>query len=49
MITTLPVNDPQMSTDEEVEKNQVKPDNSLERVPLKISYATGWPIDIIYG
>jgi hypothetical protein len=49
MITTLPVNDPQMSTDEEVEKNQVKPDNSLERVPLKVSYATGWPIDIIYG
>ena len=47
MITTLPVNDPQMSTDEEVEKNQVKPDNSLERVPLKVSYATGWPIDII--
>ena len=49
MITTLPVNDPQMSTDEEVEKNQVKPDNSLERVPLKVSYATGWSIDIIYG
>lgn len=49
MITTLPINDPQMSTDEEVEKNQVKPDNSLERVPLKVSYATGWPIDIIYG
>ena len=49
MIATLPVNDPQMSTDEEVEKNQVKPDNSLERVPLKVSYATGWPIDIIYG
>ena len=49
MITTLPVINPETSAHEEVESNQVKPDTSSEKAPLKVSYATGWPIDIIYG
>ena len=49
MIATLPVINPETSANEEVETNQVKPDTSSEKAPLKVSYATGWPIDIIYG
>ena len=49
MIATLPVINPETSAHEEVETNQVKPDTSSEKAPLKVSYATGWPIDIVYG
>ena len=49
MIATLPVINPETSAHEEVESNQVKPDTSSEKAPLKVSYATGWPIDIVYG
>lgn len=49
MVTTLPVINPETSAHEVVETNQVKPDTSSGKGPLKVSYATGWPIDIIYG
>jgi len=49
MIATLPVINPETSAHEEVETNQVKPDTSSEKASLKVSYATGWPIDIVYG
>ena len=49
MIATLPVINPETSATEEVETNQAMPDASSEKAPLKVSYATGWPIDVIYG
>ena len=49
MITTLPVMNPSMSAAEEVETNQEAPDATTEKKPLTVSYATGWPIDVIYG
>ena len=49
MVATLPVINPEASAHEVVETNQVKPDTSSGNGPLKVSYATGWPIDIIYG
>lgn len=49
MVATLPVINPEASAHEVVETNQVKPDTSSGKGPLKVSYATGWPIDIIYG
>ena len=49
MVATLPVINPEASAHEVVETNQVKPDTSSGKGHLKVSYATGWPIDIIYG
>ena len=49
MITTLPVMDPSTSTTEEVETNQEAHGDTTEKKPLTVSYATGWPIDVIYG
>ena len=49
MITTLPVMNPSMSTAEEVETNQEAPGATTEKKTLTVSYATGWPIDVIYG
>lgn len=49
MITTLPVMNPSMSAAEEVETNQEAPGATTEKKPLTVSYATGWPIDVIYG
>lgn len=49
MITTLPVLNPSMSAAEEVETNQEAPGATTEKKTLTVSYATGWPIDVIYG
>jgi hypothetical protein len=49
MITTLPVMNPSMSVTEEAETNQEAPGDSTDKKPLTVSYATGWPIDVIYG
>ena len=49
MITTLPVMNPSLDAAEEVETNQEAPDATTEKKPLTVSYATGWPIDVIYG
>ena len=49
MISTLPVMNPSMSAAEEVETNQEAPDATTEKETLTVSYATGWPIDVIYG
>ena len=49
MITTLPVMNPSMSVAEEVETNQEAPGATTEKKTLTVSYATGWPIDVIYG
>lgn len=49
MITTLPVMNPSMSAAEEVETNQEAPGATTEKKNLTVSYATGWPIDVIYG
>lgn len=49
MITTLPVMNPSMSAAEEVETNQEAPSATTEKKTLTVSYATGWPIDVIYG
>ena len=49
MIATLPVMNPSMSAAEEVETNQEAPGKTTDKKPLTVSYATGWPIDIIYG
>jgi hypothetical protein len=49
MITTLPVMNPSMSAAEEVETNQDAPGATTEKKTLTVSYATGWPIDVVYG
>ena len=49
MIATLPVMNPSMSAAEEVDTNQEAPGETTDKKPLTVSYATGWPIDIIYG
>ena len=38
-----------MSAAEEVETNQEAPGKTTDKKPLTVSYATGWPIDIIFG
>ena len=49
IVTTLPVAD-QLTSEEEVVANlQVSNEGSEEKKPLTVSYATGWPIDVIYG
>lgn len=49
MIATLPVTNQSTSATEEVEATQPTPDATKEKKPLTVSYATGWPIDVIYG
>lgn len=49
MITSLPVLDQPASASEDVETNQVRAESSSEKKTLSVSYATGWPIDVIYG
>ena len=49
MIATLPVMNPSMSVTEEAETNQEAPGDSTDKKPLTVSYATGWPIDVVYG
>lgn len=49
MIATLQVMNPSMSATEEAETNQEAPGDSTDKKPLTVSYATGWPIDVIYG
>ena len=49
VLTTLPVAD-QLSSEEEVVTNpQSANGGTEEKKPLTVSYATGWPIDVIYG
>ncbi len=49
-IATLPVSDQLEPINEEVGMEQPVPSmEQKEKKPLTISYATGWPIDIIYG
>ncbi len=49
-IATLPVTDQSEPINEEVDMEQPIPSSEQkEKKPLMISYATGWPIDIIYG
>lgn len=49
MIATLPVTNQSTSATEEVEATQPTPDATKEKKPLTVSYATGWPIDVIYA
>ena len=49
MIATLPVTNQSTSAAEEVETDQATPDAPTEKKTLTVSYATGWPIDVIYG
>ena len=49
VLTTLPVAD-QLTSEEEVVTNlQSENGGTEEKKPLTVSYATGWPIDVIYG
>ena len=49
MIATLPVTNQSTSAAEEVETDQATPDAPTEKKTLTVSYATGWPIDVVYG
>ena len=49
VLTTLPVAD-QLTSEEEVVTNPLSANGGTEeKKPLTVSYATGWPIDVIYG
>ena len=49
-ITMLPVLENENRTDESVNTTEGETGNDTpEKKPLTVSYATGWPIDIIYG
>lgn len=48
-IMELPVNEPLKPALEEVKQENINKDEKSDDQPLLISYATGWPIDIIYG
>ena len=49
-ISMLPVLNPADQSEEEVNSVMTAPESeSQENKPLTVSYATGWPIDIIYG
>lgn len=49
VLTTLPVAD-QLTSEEEVVTNPQSANGwTEEKKPLTVSYATGWPIDVIYG
>ena len=49
MIATLPVTNQSTSAAEEVETDQATPAAPTEKKTLTVSYATGWPIDVVYG
>lgn len=49
VLTTLPVTDQLTSEEEVVSNSQFTKGESEEKKPLTVSYATGWPIDVIYG
>ena len=49
VLTTLPVADPLTSEEEVVTNPQSANGGTEEKTPLTVSYATGWPIDVIYG
>jgi hypothetical protein len=49
MIATLPVTNQSTSATEEVETDQATPAAPTEKKTLTVSYATGWPIDVVYG
>ena len=49
MIATLPVTNQSTSATEEVETDQATPAATTEKKTLTVSYATGWPIDVVYG
>lgn len=49
VLTTLPTVDQLTSQEEEVANSQFANGTSEEKKPLTVSYATGWPIDVIYG
>lgn len=49
VLTTLPVADPLTSEEEVVTNPQSANGGTEEKMPLTVSYATGWPIDVIYG
>lgn len=48
-IMELPVNEPLTPALEEVKQDDISSNDKTADQPLVISYATGWPIDIIYG
>ncbi len=49
-ISMLPVLNPADQPEEEITNVMTAPESeSTENKPLTVSYATGWPIDIIYG
>lgn len=49
-ITMLPVMEKENLTTESVDMTEERTKNDTpEKKPLTVSYATGWPIDIIYG
>ena len=49
MIATLPVMNQSTSATKEVETDQADTVAPTEKKTLTVSYATGWPIDVIYG
>lgn len=49
IVTTLPVADKLSSEEEVVTNQQASNEGFEEKKPLTVSYATGWPIDVIYG
>ena len=49
MIATLPVMNQSTSATEGVETDQATPAAPTEKKTLTVSYATGWPIDVVYG
>lgn len=48
-ITMLPVINPSEQSAETVSTDSATADESSDKKTLTVSYATGWPIDIIYG
>lgn len=47
---SLPVLEPSTAQEDIVSEEASKPrNNEEEKRPLTVSYATGWPIDIVYG
>lgn len=48
IVATLPIAD-QLTSEEEVVNNQQLAEAAEEKKPLTVSYATGWPIDVVYG
>ena len=49
IVATLPVADQLTSEEEVVTNQQTSNESHEEKKPLTVSYATGWPIDVIYG